>query len=67
MDDLEKKRLRNEIRDIFANIGITYNAGKFEGVWLRACQIEGVARGVDSDSGVCVKSFLQAVKEMDTA
>lgn len=67
MDDLEKRRFRNEIREIFANIGITYNAGKFEGVWLRACKIEGVSRGTDSDSGVCVKSFLQAVKEMDTA
>jgi len=67
MDDLECKRLRHEIREIFANIGITYNAGKFEGVWLRACQIEGVSRGIDSDAGVCVKSFLQAVKEMDIA
>lgn len=63
--DLTCKRNRKEVREIFANVGVTYGAGKFEGVWLRACQIEGVSRGQDSDAGVSVNAFLQAVKEMD--
>jgi hypothetical protein len=64
-EDLTCKRSRTEIRDIFANVGVTYGAGKFEGVWLRACDIEGVPRGQDSDAGVSTNAFLQAVKEMD--
>ena len=64
--DLSAKRRRKEIQEIFKNIGITYGAGKFEGVWLRACEVEGVRDSMDSDAGVSVTSFLQAVKEMDS-
>lgn len=65
MGDLGKRRGRKEIQEIFKNIGVQYGAGKFEGVWLRACEVEGVRDAMDNDAGVSVTSFLQAVKEMD--
>jgi len=33
MDDISKRRHRAEIKGIFENIGVSYNYGKFEGVW----------------------------------
>ena len=64
--DLVQKRNRKDIQDIFRTIGVDYRAGKFEGVWLRACEIEKTSRGADSDACISVLSFLQAVKEMDS-
>lgn len=63
LDDNEVciKRNREEIKSIFKNIGVEYKPGKFEGIWLRSCEIE----GSHDDTAVSVKSFLHAVKEMD--
>lgn len=48
------------MKSIFNNIGINYKCGKFEGVWIRACEIEN-----RPDHKQCsVRGFLQAVKEM---
>lgn len=53
-------RGKDEIRDVFKNIGVDYKAGKFEGVWQRATEIQ---RDPYSNK-VSIKSFLEAVKEM---
>jgi hypothetical protein len=59
--DIILQRGREEIRDIFKNIGIDYKAGKFEGVWIKACQLQNTP---DSNT-VSVKAFMEAVKQMD--
>lgn len=59
-DDIVMQRGKDEIRDIFKNIGIDYKAGKFEGVWQRATEMQ----GDNYSNKVSIKSFLEAVKEM---
>jgi len=58
-DDFFMPRAKEEIRTIFTRIGISYKQGKFEGVYQRAQELEG------SNDKVSVKSFYQAVQEMD--
>ena len=69
-DDIDLKRQKEEvnlkfnvkIRDIFRSIGIDYKAGKFEGVWMRALQLQNDTSCLKQE--VSIKSFLTAVKEM---
>ena len=54
-------QIKKQIRDIYASIGVEYKGGKFEGIWLRAVELENNGE----DNAVSVRTFLQAVKEMD--
>eukprot|EP01017_Pseudomicrothorax_dubius_P051579 TRINITY_DN9962_c0_g1_i10.p1 TRINITY_DN9962_c0_g1~~TRINITY_DN9962_c0_g1_i10.p1 ORF type:complete len:417 (-),score=103.13 TRINITY_DN9962_c0_g1_i10:52-1302(-) len=58
-EDFKKLRPKEEIRDIFSSIGILYKPGKFEGIFLRAREIDGAEYEEAS-----VRGFLQAVSEM---
>jgi len=58
-DDFFAPRAKEEIRQIFANIGISYKAGKFEGIFQRALEID------KSEDNCSVRAFYQAVQEMD--
>lgn len=48
-----------QIRDIFASIGFSYKPGKFEGIWLRAKEIQNTRQ-----DRVSVDAFMKAVKEL---
>jgi len=58
--DFEALRPKEQIRQMFANIGYAYKPGKFEGVFMRAQQL----CGSESDE-VSVRAFIEAIKEMD--
>jgi len=58
--DFDTPRTKEEIRQLFSNIGYNYKAGKFEGLFMRAQEI----CGSQSDE-ITVRAFIQAVKEMD--
>jgi len=58
--DFEAFRPKEEIKNLFANIGYQYKPGKFEGIFMRAQELCG-----NEGDFVSIKSFIQAVKEMD--
>lgn len=40
-NDFLKKRSKDEIKNIFEGIGISYKIGKFNGIYNRAIELEG--------------------------
>lgn len=59
-EDFALRRYKYEIKDLFEKVGFKYKVGKFEGIYMRALEIDN-----SLDQKCSAKSFLEAVKEMD--
>ena len=61
--DFQVARPRDEVKMLFERIGFSYKIGKFNAMYNRAKEVQGITLGNTSDN-VSVRSFMIAVKEL---
>ena len=61
--DFQLPRPREDIKMLFERIGFSYKIGKFNAMYNRAKEVQGITPGNTSDN-VSVRSFMIAVKEL---